>query len=143
MPDTFIGLDEPDTPNIDKKVRTRTRTQGSDTVHEEYALQTDADNTFGSTAALAMGATATLVTFTAAADFRLHGWIVTGEGDAYITIEIATVKKYSDRTNETRKSVNTILPVPDDVGGSLVELKVRNDGDGAGDFEATVLGEST
>jgi hypothetical protein len=141
MPDTFIGLDEPDTPNIDKKVRTRTRTQGPDTVHEEYTLQTDADNRFGSTAALAQAGTATLVSFTAPADYRLHGWIVTGDGDAYITIEIGASKKYADRLHITKKAANRILPVPDDVGGSLVELKVRNDSDGASDYEATVLGE--
>ena len=138
MAKSFIGIDETD---VDKKARTFTRVVGADTVHEEVIRHTDANNQYGSTAALAKDATATLVSFTGGTDERLWGWAVTGEGDAYITLEVASAVKYGDRIHVGRKASTVMFPVPEDVDGVLVELKVRNDSDGAADYDGTILTE--
>lgn len=105
--------------------------------------QSDADNTSGSVTAVAIGDTVTIVSFTAAADFKFEGFIVSGnaDGEYFIELDDDGIKRYAVRTTWAQPSIMMNLPSPDaSFGGKAVTLKVKNLGVGPAEYEATILG---
>lgn len=102
-----------------------------------------AKNSFGQAVALAAGATATLATvLSAPAGFKLKGVIATGNGDAYVFVQINSITVLSGRTKWTVPTLELILPNGVEVAtGATVAIKVTNECGSIADYEATLLGE--
>ena len=101
-----------------------------------------ARNTYGKVTALAAGATATVVSLAADVDYRCWGVRATGETDAYWIVEYDGVTQYPMRSSIIELNPSITLPAPDPMAaGTLVRVRVTNQGTVAADFEAVLLGE--
>lgn len=110
--------------------------------HRQTFVPPDARNSHGSITAVVSGATATVVSFVADADFRFVGFMACGDGDARYVVEYDGVPKYRVRTNIADLNALLVLPNPDVPGnGVTVRIRVTNNGTGNADFEGSILGE--
>ncbi len=126
------------------RLRTWGRTVGGLAVEEEYVIDLPGTPTYGINAAVAMGATVTLISYTAPAtvSVRLRGFIGTGNGDGYWTLLVNGAVRGFRRSNVVNPDPVIWFPNPILLPiSALVEVKVRNDGLGTGEFEALLLGD--
>lgn len=96
---------------------------------------------WGQITGVTVTSTMTVVSLVAPANFYLLGMIVTGTGDAYVKLEVASTVCLSGRTNATSKSLELTLGTRKAVtAGQTVTVVVTNEASGTADYDATILG---
>src|SRR3990167_2526845 len=97
----------------------------------------NAINTYGTSGSIADGATGTIVNYTTPANFKLKGFIATGEGQGYFYLQIgAGTTKYSYRTSIADKVAKLELPNGESIASSTsLLLKVDNENGDTRNFE--------
>jgi hypothetical protein len=104
-----------------------------------------ASNRRGEVSGLAPGATTTLVSG-ATAQWKLRGFVAFGDNDGVVWVEVDGVPLAGITARMSRvKTAMVIMPNPEQLVGTTVALKVRNEADlltgVAGTYEGTLLGE--
>src|SRR3972149_7830953 len=100
-------------------------------------------NTYGTSGTLVSEAVGTIVNYTAGTAFKLRGFLATGSGQGYFTLEIGVgTITYFYRTNIADKVAQVVLPNPMTIPSSTaVILKVQNENGDSQTFEGQILGE--
>ena len=100
-------------------------------------------NTFGTTGSITDGSTGTLVSYITPANFKLRGFVASGEGQGFYYLEIgAGTTKYVYRTSVADKSAQVILPNPEPIASSTnLFLKVNNENGNTVNYEGVIIGE--
>lgn len=103
---------------------------------------TNANNTYGIAVGVAVSSTASVISIpSSTAGYKITGFVATGEGDGYFFVQINGSTIFSGHIDVNNKSEKVILPNPVSVStGSVVDLKVTNQGLGIAAYEATLLG---
>jgi hypothetical protein len=101
----------------------------------------NANNTYGLTTALAVNATATIVSFVAGPGYKFKGFVARGTADGRYFVTFNGVTVYALGSDIAEPNVILTLPNPDaSAGSTTVAIKVTNIGSVTGDYEATILG---
>lgn len=140
MAESFVRV-PPDSDG--KLIDTRQLTTAAGTVQRQRVepIELDASNSYGEVSTVAPGATVVITSITAPADWRFRGIIGGGDTDGKFTVEYDSVVKYTKRTSIAEQFPDFILPEPDLVAeGTVVRLRVRNEGTVSGAFEGALLG---
>lgn len=105
------------------------------------ALPSEGSHTYGE-ASCSPGNVVTIITFEAPANWRFLGFLGGGDTDAEFWVEFDGDAKYRDETTIVKRRCAIELPVSDpDSRSRMIDVKVKNVGDGSALFDATLLGE--
>lgn len=100
-------------------------------------------NTYGTSGSIADGATGTIVNYVSPANFKLKGFIASGEGQGFYYLQIgAGTTKYIYRTSIADKNAQVVLPNPEAIASSTnLFLKVDNENGNTVNYEGAIIGE--
>ena len=103
----------------------------------------NAINTFGTSGSITDGSTGTIVSYITPANFKLRGFVASGEGQGFYYLQIgAGTTKYSYRTSIADKNAQVVLPNPEAIASSTnLFLKVDNENGNTVNYEGVIIGE--
>ena len=107
------------------------------------ATTANAINTFGTTGTIADGVTGTIIDYVTPANFKLKGFVASGEGQGFYYLEIgAGTTKYVYRTSVADKNAQVILSNPEAIASSTnLFLKVDNENGNSVNYQGVIIGE--
>ena len=107
------------------------------------ATTANAINTFGTTGTITDGVTGTIVSYVTPANFKLRGFVASGEGQGFYYLEIgAGTTKYVYRTSVADKNAQVVLPNPEAIASSTnLFLKVDNENGNSVNYQGAIIGE--
>jgi hypothetical protein len=100
-------------------------------------------NTYGLTSGVASADTATVVSYTAIAGFKLKGSLATGTDGGYFQLKVNGAVKAFFRTDTVNRTAQVLLPnFVTTAASDVVTISVLNTGDSTADFEGVIRGTS-
>ena len=100
-------------------------------------------NTYGTSGSIADGATGTIVDYITPANFKLKGFVASGEGQGFYYLQIgAGTTKYVYRTSVADKNAQVVLPNPETIASSTnLFLKIDNENGNTVNYQGAIIGE--